>query len=322
MRSEREPLISVIIPVYNVEEYLDRSMETVVAQTYQNLEIILVNDGSTDNSGQLCDKWAAKDARIRVIHQNNGGPSCARNAALDIASGEYILFSDSDDLLSSDLCKRLYLSLTEDCDIAICDFEHVFPNVTYSFSNSHNVEYVDREDLICKMWYQTGIIPSACAKLYRKEIFAVHRFTPGLIFEDIDLLHELFWQARKIAYVHARLYGYVHRSNSITTTAFSQRDMDIFKVTDRILRFCEDRPDLVKAARAYAVVAALRVYLNAPPKEEFSEGISQAKTLLCRYGKEVLRDSNIRIKNRYALWLYFGCKPLLQFAYQHINRWK
>lgn len=322
MNIANEPLISVIVPVYNVGAYLDKSLETLVNQTYRNLEILLVNDGSTDNSGELCDHWARKDSRIRVIHQKNGGLSRARNVGLDMASGEYLLFFDSDDLLSPDLCRVLLDALGADGDIAICDVAHVFPDQPYSFEMTEEQEVLTAEETVRQMWYQTGFLPSAWAKLYRRKLWETLRFTPDLRFEDIDILHEVFWSAGKIVYNHSRLYGYVHRENSITTASFSLRDMDILKIAEKILRFVQDKPSIAGAAQAYATTAALRIYLNAPREAEYAEGIAKAEELLNRYGGQVAADKNARKKNRYALRLYFTCRPVLRFVYKHINRWK
>ena len=317
------PLISIIVPVYNVATCLEKTLESLYNQTYPNVEIILVNDGSTDNSGDICDQWAARDSRFRVIHQENAGPSLARNAALDIAQGEYILLCDSDDLFSPEMCSILYHNLAEtDSDIAVCEFTHIFPDTSYDFHITDIRTVLSPAEVVCSMWYQTGFIPSACAKLYRRHVFASHRFTPGLFFEDIDLLHELYYCATRIVYTPSRLYGYVHHSNSITTAPFSKRDLDIFRVCQRHLSFAESHKELRTAAIAYYTAAALRVYLNAPQKPEFAEGLRQAQSILKQYGKDILADPHVRRKNRYALYLYFLCKPLLRFVYKHINRWK
>ncbi len=316
------PIISVIVPVYKVEQYLDRCVESILAQTYTALDIILVDDGSPDNSGNLCDLWAQKDSRIRVIHQPNGGPSRARNAALDAVTGEYILLCDSDDMFSPELCRVLYDALIEtDSDIATCEYEHIFPDKLYAFSVSDERTVLSPEEVVRQMWYQTGFIPSACAKLYRRHVFAANRFTPDLIFEDIDLLHELYFAAERIVHTPSRLYGYVHRENSITTTPFGKRDLDIFRVTERILAFAEGHASLQSAARAYATAAALRIFLNAPREQAYADGIRQAQELLSRYGRAVCADRSARRKNRYALLLYFSCRPLLRAVYKRINRW-
>ena len=318
----QEPLISVIVPVYNVSSYLDRCMQSLVGQTYRNLEIILVDDGSTDDSGALCDLWAQRDSRIRVIHRRNNGLSQARNTGLDAATGEYITFVDSDDILCPHLCQVLYDSIRACAEIAICDAVHVFPEKPYEFSVSQTTQVLTAEMAIRQLWYQQSFLPSAWGKLYRRALFEGKQFTPGRIFEDIDIMHELFAAADTIVYNRSRLYGYVHREGSITTKAFCPRDLDILLVADKILAFTEDRPELRNAAEAYAVTAALRVYLNAPATEEFSQGIALSRQLLDWYGKKVLADPNIRFKNRCALWLYFYCRPLMRLAYKSINRWK
>lgn len=317
-----EPLISVIVPVYNVQSYLDRCMNSLVSQTYQNLEIILVDDGSTDRSGEMCDLWHDKDSRVRVIHRKNNGLSQARNTGLSAATGTFITFVDSDDIISPCLCSVLYESIREGADIAICDAEHIFPDKTYEFSVSTQQEILTAEEATKQMWYQKSFLPSAWGKLYRRELFDGKQFTVERLFEDIDIMHELFDGAKVIVYNRSRLYGYVHREGSITTKAFCQRDLDILIIADKILSFVEDKPTLVSAARAYAVTAAMRVYLNAPKTEQFRQGLETAGGLLSRYGREVMKDPNIRRKNRCALMLYFSCPPLMRFAYKFINRWK
>jgi len=322
MITKKEPLISVIVPVYNVSAYLDKSMETLVDQTYQNLEIIMVDDGSQDDSGALCDAWAQKDSRVRVIHQENGGLSRARNSGLDVMTGEYVMFFDSDDLLSPDICRVLYNAIGADGDISICDFEHILGPHPYSFVITDQQEVLTAKSAVKQMWYQTGFLPSATAKLYRREIFANYRFTPDLRFEDIDILHELLWQADRIIYNHSRLYGYIHRENSITTSAFSVKDTDILKVADKILRFAQDKSEIFSAAESYVTTAALRVYLNAPNDRYYRDALSTSEALLSDHGRQVLADKYARRKNRVALLLYFSCKPLLRFLYRHVSRWK
>ena len=322
MSKDKSPLISIIVPVYNVTGYLNDSLQTVVTQTYQNLEIILIDDGSTDGSGEICNIWAEKDSRIRVIHQKNKGLSCARNTGLDHAVGDYILFFDSDDLLSPDLCQILLDAMTPDVGIAVCDCEHIFPDRAYSFEISSEIRIMSGECAIRQLWYQTGFLPSAWAKLYRRSIFAAHRFTPNLLFEDVDLMHELLWTAGKIAYTPSRLYGYVHRENSITTRPFSAKEFDILDISEKLLRFAQDKPSLIMPAQVYAITAAFRIYLNAPRTLEYSCGIARAEEIIKRYGERVLKDRNIRRKNRYALYLYYLCKPLLWRVYKHVDRWK
>ena len=318
--------VSVIIPVYNVGNYLDRCMKSIVNQTYKNLEIILVDDGSTDQSAELCDRWAEKDERISVVHQNNGGPSNARNTGLDRARGDYLMFVDSDDVISFNIVEYLVgLLERERADISICDVLHIFNEGKAAFqSGAAEIRSYNRIEAIQELWYQKSFLPSACAKVYRKEIFGSLRFAEGKIFEDIDLLHELFWQCRRIVYSNAQLYGYVHRKNSITTRKFSQSDCVILKIAEKMQRFAEaNERALLPAAKAYAVTAAFRVLLNAPrDNNKYNEAISQAETILMNMGKDVLKDKEVRKKTKAALLLYYCCRPLLFFVYKRKNRWK
>lgn len=314
-----QPMISVIIPVYKVEKWLDRCVASVIAQTYPHLEILLVDDGSPDACGAMCDSWAQRDARIRVIHKANGGLSSARNAGLEVATGQYVMFVDSDDLLHPDICARL-LAAIEGAGVAICDCAHIFGEAAPEYTLSDQRITLDAREAICSLWYQTSFLPSAWGKLYKREIFHTLRFTEGLLYEDIDLMHLAFAAGERIVYEPSRLYGYVHREDSITTQSFGPRDLDILKVAQKLLDYSQSRPELEKAARCYACVAALRVALNAPA--ELTEGHALAKALLQRYAKGVRKDPAARKKTRIGLYLYSWCRPLMGLIYQRVNRWK
>lgn len=318
----KQPLISVIIPVYNVEKYLDICLQSVTEQTYKNLEIILVNDGSQDNSGNICDSWAEKDTRIMVIHQKNGGPSKARNAGLEVFSGEYVMFVDSDDILDETICQVLYKNICDGVDIAGCGFVNGYYGKPINFCKSEQIEVMDAEQVISRMWYQNDYIPSAAAKLYRRYIFDDIRFTPGVIFEDIDMLHEIFWRANKISHNNSLLYGYMHREESITTAPFSTKDLYILEVGQKILDFASDKKSIQSAAISYNVAVALRVFLNAPNTVEFQSGIKRSKRILKEYGKIVLKDNKIRRKNKIALLMYFTVRPIMKYIYKYVDRWK
>lgn len=320
----KEKLISIIIPVYNVSKYLDRCMGCIVNQTYKNLEIILVDDGSKDDSGDKCDTWVKTDNRISVIHKQNGGLSSARNTGLDIARGEYIMFVDSDDVLALDIVENLYIKcIQNNSDISICEVKHVFGEEKVTYDEEDHCRVFEPEEAIIEMWYQKSFLPSAWGKLYKRELFKKIRFTENRLFEDIDIMHELFWESKKIVYSTARLYGYVHRENSITTSKFSKRDLDILIIAEKLIEFSKDKSvQMRKAAEAYATVAAFRVYLNAPDTKEFQEGINKAKDILLKFGNSVRQDKNIRKKHLYALYLYALCRPMMRWIYNKVDRWK
>lgn len=318
------PVISVIIPVYKVESWLDACVESVLNQTYENLEIILVDDGSPDNCGAMCDAWAEKEVRIRAVHKTNGGLSSARNAGLEVATGQYIMFVDSDDVLHPGICSRLY-DAVEDTgfDIAICDAAHLFPGEEPQYFDTDEYCPMNVPIAIQEMWYQKSFLPSAWAKLYRRSLWQDIRFTEGILYEDIDIMHLVFAQANDVVYVPARLYGYNHREDSITTKPFGVRDLDILTIADKLVAYAqENNQDLLPAARCYSTVAALRVALNAPQTPELAQGHEKAEAILKTWGKVVLKDRNIRKKTRYGLMLYLYCKPLARMIYKRINRWK
>lgn len=315
-------LISIIIPIYKVENYLDGCLQSVVNQTYQNIEIILIDDGSPDNCGKLADQWALKDSRIKVIHKPNGGLSDARNVGIDQATGNYLMFIDSDDIVDIHLCEYLLKIIRENqADISIIDALHIFDQEA-NYKLSGTVKVLNKTAAIQEMWYQHSFLPSAWGKLYKREIFKEIRFTKGIIFEDIDIMHELFFRAEKIVYSDAQLYGYVHHENSITTNNFAKRDLIILDICNKLITFAfNNDQSLLKAAKAYSVTGALRVYLNAPDSCEFKSGINEAKKILLKYGKDVLHDAMIRRKTKYALILYLYLRPLIKVIYKYVDRW-
>lgn len=323
MMDAEKPLISVIIPVYNVSQYIDMCLENVTAQSYTNLEILLIDDGSSDDSGVKCDEWTRKDRRIKAVHKANEGLSAARNTGLELAAGRYIMFIDSDDIVSPDLCELLYEDMrSSGSEVAICDAEHIF-NHSYSFSISEKRIVYSPEEAITEMWYQKSFLPSAWGKLYSRKLFEGIRFTEGRTYEDIDVMHLLFWKAERIVYNSSRLYGYVHHEGSITSSGFSEKDLDILLVAHKILEFSDDKSDgMRQAAESYAVTAALRIYLNAPDLPKYQEGKAEALRILKRYGKKSLTNHNIRKKNQYALILYYFCRPFMRTIYNYVNRWK
>ena len=178
-------LVTVIIPVYKVEEYLEKCVKSVQDQTYTNLEIILVDDGSPDGSGRMCDELSRTDLRIRVIHQENMGLSGARNSALDIMQGDVVTFVDSDDMIDSDMIENLLEDMEEyDADIVECQFYEVFSNrIDFYDYLKETKAYSVEQALLIDLGSKGGSI-AACGKLYRRQIFAEHRFEVGRIGED------------------------------------------------------------------------------------------------------------------------------------------
>lgn len=213
----KQPLISVIVPVYNVAEYLPECVDSIINQTYKNLEIILVDDGSTDACPDICDDYAKRDSRIRVIHKKNGGLSDARNAGLDICTGEWIGFVDSDDYIASDMYEKLYCAAIEnDCDVAVCHFLCEDDGALFDSNKFRKYVYDKKEDMIWELFMGgTGII-SACLKLYKRGIFKKLRFPKNINYEDAYIVLDVVKVTSNMVILPDMLYFYRTRVGSIT----------------------------------------------------------------------------------------------------------
>jgi glycosyltransferase involved in cell wall biosynthesis len=214
---DNNSLISVIIPVYKVEKYLDKCLKSVVGQTYTNLEIIIVDDGSPDRCGEICDEWAHKDKRIKVIHKTNGGLSDARNAGLDIAKGGYIGFVDSDDYIHPEMYLMLYHKLLQvNADIVVCGIEMVdelgntLSGQGFSPSIADGFTINDLKQPISRC-----IRSNVWNKLYKRDLWAEIRFPRGKIFEDTFVIHRILAKSQCTASIKDRLYYYVQSPHSI-----------------------------------------------------------------------------------------------------------
>ena len=317
-------LISIVVPVYNVEKYLSTCVESILKQTYSNIEVILVDDGSTDCSGKMCDHYMGQDERIKVIHKKNGGLSDARNKGIIQAEGKYITFIDSDDVVSSDYVEYLYNILEEnDGDIAICDPVHCYPNEKIVFEQETFMRVYKAEDAIVEMLYQKSFLVAAWGKLYKKDYFEEIEFPKGMLFEDSAVMYKIFDKAKIIVYGNAKLYGYMHREGSITTKKFSKRDCDILIICQQLTEYLSNRSEkLQKAARSYQTAAAFRIYMNAPRNGMFDSEIQNSEQLLKINCKLVMQDPCIRKKMKIALLMYMFARPIMPIIYKKINRWK
>jgi glycosyltransferase involved in cell wall biosynthesis len=220
-----QDLISVIIPIYKVEEYLDACVTSVVNQTYTNLEIILVDDGSPDNCPQMCDKWANRDSRIKVIHNENGGLSDARNAGIDICTGAYIAFVDSDDYIKPDMIKQLYAALIrENADIAACGILTCEGKKQTAWGCKNIIG--TPEEIYALLYNDTAYPVAAWNKLYRRCCWEALRFPVGKTCEDAFTTYQLIHNARRIVMISEALYCYRIRPGSIMTSSFSLKKMD------------------------------------------------------------------------------------------------
>lgn len=221
--------ISIIVPIYRVENYIGKCIDSIIRQTYNNLEIILVNDGSPDNCGKICDEYAKLDNRIKVIHKENGGLSDARNVGIEAASGKYIAFVDGDDYIHPQMYELMYNSIIEnDADISVCRYKSVKEEESEKYEQINNVEWVVLESDKDKFEYSLGPNTIVCFtvawnKLYKAEIFNDICYPYGKIHEDEFTTYKTIERAKKIVYTDNELYYYVQRDGSIMNKAFDKR---------------------------------------------------------------------------------------------------
>lgn len=226
-------LISVIVPVYKVEKYLTSCVTSLMAQSYRNLEIILVDDGSPDRSGDLCDTLAAQDERIVVIHKPNGGLSDARNAGIETAKGDYLFFLDSDDTIHEETLEILWKNLKENqVDISVCSYLAYFEGEDIdTVLPEQSIEKMSNIEALWKMFdpeYNVQMI--ICTnKLYKKALWDTIRFPIGKIQEDEFTTYKLIYKAKTIVYTDLKMYYYLQRSDSITGTGkMSRKNLQVF----------------------------------------------------------------------------------------------
>lgn len=214
------PLISVIVPVYKVEKYLDACVESIVNQTYKELEIILVDDGSPDRCPEMCDKWAKKDSRIKVIHKENGGGAQARNVGLDIANGEYIAFVDSDDIIHREMYSTLYSFLTEnDCDIVECSYTTELP-IEENPSNKL-IAVFDKKETLRENINGKYCVQLIWNKLYKRETVGNIRFTPGKLIDDEFFVYKVLGNSNKTVVIDSKFYFYRQQEDSVMHRTYS-----------------------------------------------------------------------------------------------------
>lgn len=305
------PLISVIVPVYKVENYLAKCVNSILAQTYTNIEIFLVDDGGPDNCGKMCDDYAQKDNRIKVIHKKNGGLADARNAAIDVATGEWIVFVDSDDYVEPDYVENLY-SLTRkyDCKIACSGFRYVFEDEKDDSTKNDPQKKeccYGKWDALKKLFLQQDIGNEAWGKIYHKSLFETGiRYPFGLIYEDLPTTYLLFMWCDKIGCSSKQTYNYLMRSTSIEGAKFNKRKSEsAVKIIKLIQNHFNDLHPILPAVKSRLFSLSMHVLL-AMPKDYSGDD----KDILVDYVKKnrfaVLFGKMIRPRARFAALLSFG----------------
>ncbi len=310
-------LISVIVPVYNVEQYLNKCIENIISQTYSNIEIFLVDDGSTDSSGIICDKFLSIDKRIKVIHKNNGGLSDARNVALDVINGAYVTFIDSDDFVDENYIEYLYnLAKKYDADISICSYKVVSEKSIIKIKDGKYIEtLMTQKEAIFELLSSKKFSNSAWAKLYKTSLFKDVRYPVGKIFEDVATTYKLFFKSKIIAYGNKPLYNYLIRNGSILRQGkFDKRRIDgvIFceEMVDAVLNRYKDLEDIGSCRKFDSYVSILPL-IN---RQEYKDLFDAIWVKILKIRGPVIKYRKAGLKRKvYALMTYFGNSLFVKF---------
>lgn len=315
-----KPLISVIVPVYKVEAYLERCVSSIRNQTYQNLEILLVDDGSPDRCGEMCDALAAQDTRIRVIHKENGGLSDARNAGLDAMRGEYVCFVDSDDWIGQNTCALLLERLqAENADISCGGIVTHDGSRILSYFNPNLQECFtyDRQGARRELLNNRIITNSVCDKLYKAGIFRELRFKTGILYEDFQIQPLCLERADRVTYTAQTCYYYFVASNSISRGAFTKRQLDFLTNSlERIAYYEKNDPACLPACMAAHLDICLglisKAYGTPVWKEVRGELTAQLSQPLPKMAEAAL-PKKLRFKRT-----LFKCHPFLYIVFARI----
>lgn len=331
-------LISVIVPVYNVELYLEEAIESVINQTYRNLEIILVDDGSTDRSGDICDEYAKKDRRIKVIHQENKGLSVARNAGIDICTGDMISFLDPDDAFCEDMLDKMHKHMTESgADMVVCDF------ATYVESGRMDPKKIDRLRIDFKnkrvesgtysrkealrMQVEDKIANNAWNKLYRRKLWNEYRYPAGQNYEDVDIILPLIAATDKVYILSEALVMHRKRPGSITDTPsydnIRDRGIAYKHYTDYIMNhvpeYFDDKDVKVMNDRAYSMLLATYFSCIGAGRQDSEKSIEYIRQEIEKIGNiEDIGNHSFKLKT--AAFMYKYLPPELSASAYKIYR--
>lgn len=330
-------LVSVIVPIYNVEEYLRACVDSILLQSYRELEIILVDDGSLDGCGDICDAYQEQDCRVRVLHKKNGGLSDARNAGLQMAVGTWIIFVDGDDVLHPQLVEQLFkLVRDNEADISVCrlrkftdtfiakeqdmpiqveDMSIQAKDMPAQMENKYLSMVLDMKTALSQLLYQTPPLEtSAPGKLYKRSLFDGILFPVGLYYEDLATIYRIVMKSTRVVTVQNALYGYRMRQTSIMHENASSKMLSCIPVSRQLFEeVSKVYPDLTKAAasRAFSVNRSIYLHLSHSRKKERQAVWQEIK----KYRGIVIRDGNARGRERLmALVSYLGPEVMHWFS--------
>ena len=315
--TKNNPLVSVIVPVYNAAKFLPTCLNSIINQTYQNLEVIIINDGSTDNSPDIIEQYNEKDNRIKAFTQKNQGLSGARNTGLSKATGDYVTFVDSDDKIEPTMIEKLLSALNEaESDIAVCSFKEIFKNkkTTHFNKQDYPKTVYHTEQALRAMLKEEGFMVSATMKLFPINYFKNIKFPLGKLHEDVGTTYKLIMKASKVVFVPDELYIYVHHEKSIISGDFDDRKLDLISLTDQMCNDIDKKfPNLKNVTNERRIRARFSILRQIPSNNPKAKQIVNYLTTHQNY---ITNNPEATIIDKIALKLALTSPKLFQLSYK------
>ena len=309
-------LISVIVPVYKVEAYLEECINSIINQTYKNLEIILVDDGSPDNSGIICDKYAKKDERIKVIHKENGGLSDARNAGIDVVTGKYITFIDSDDYIENLYIEKLYLAIkNNNTNISQCGFSKVSNSKEILEKIGYDKNYIlSGKEMLKDLYMYKNSVENTVVwnKMYLIDLFKNIRFPKGKIHEDEYITYKILYFQEKVSIIKDYLYNYRQTDNSITHSKFDYKKLDYLEAVEERVHFFKENEEEFFYNKTLEKYANKIIDYYSAFNHKVKDSGNEQKELLNKFNKIYKEINKLKVsKKRKIKYLMFKYCPNL-----------
>ncbi len=308
-------LISIIVPVYNVQNELRRCIDSLISQTYRELEIILVDDGSTDASGEIADEYQKMDHRISVIHKQNGGLSDARNCGIDSCKGEYLYFVDSDDYICSETIELLYRNLKEnEADMAIAS-AIIGSEAQYKWEQLENNAVVCSGEKILELQDRDNSLDLSVAwnKLYKRHLFETVRYPLGKRNEDEFVTYKIFYLSTKCVYVHAKTYYYFQREDSIMNQPFSIKNLDIIEAYEEKVTFWEGKNSILFDKSVAALFLAMKNGILQTKMYSYRKELDELLRKYLYYKREYINKTNLPIYKKIKYYGFYFIWPVVSF---------
>ncbi|MCE7792501.1 glycosyltransferase, partial [Salipaludibacillus sp. CUR1] len=304
-----EPAISIIVPVYNSEPYIRKCLDSILSQTYTNFELIIVNDGSPDQSGMIIKEYAKKDERIRVLNKENGGVCSARNAGINIATGKYIGFVDADDWIYEDMFQTL-VELCEDTksDISVCCLYREVDNHVIAYEREPFIKEMDNLEAMKELFSGRLFRFAVWAKLYKKSCFKNIKYPEDRMLDDLPTTYKVFANAHKVVFTSYTGYIYVKRENSILTSKYNEKKLDVFLGWDEIITFMNDKyPQLsdeyISCFVYYSLDHVYKIINSVKDTNHKDKYILYIQQFVRKYYKDILKNRRLSFKYKYLMSL-------------------